>query len=76
MFLRSLRNWSLVNSSATLGLVAAGFVAASAVGIRRPALALLLGFVLFPATTWIPMLLATVIAVAVIGKRSAELPSH
>jgi H+/Cl- antiporter ClcA len=66
----------LVNSSATLGLVAAGFVAASAVGIRRPALALLLGFVLFPATTWIPMLLATVIAVAIIGKRSAELPSH
>lgn len=65
-----------VNSSATLGLVAAGFVAASAVGIRRPALALLLGFVLFPSTTWIPMLLATVIAVAVIGKRSAELPSH
>jgi H+/Cl- antiporter ClcA len=66
----------LVNSSATLGLVAAGFVAASAVGLRRPALALLLGFVLFPATTWIPMLFATVIAVAVIGKRSAELPSH
>ena len=66
----------LVNSSATLGLVAAGFVAASAVGIRRPALALLLGFVLFPSTTWIPMLLATVIAVAVIGKKSAELPSH
>jgi H+/Cl- antiporter ClcA len=66
----------LVNSSATLGLVAAGFVAASAVGIRRPALALLLGFVLFPATTWIPMLFATVIAVALIGKRSAELPSH
>jgi H+/Cl- antiporter ClcA len=66
----------LVNSSTTLGLVAAGFVAASAVGIRRPALALLLGFVLFPATTWIPMLLATVIAVAVIGKRSAELPRH
>jgi H+/Cl- antiporter ClcA len=66
----------LVNSSAILGLVAAGFVAASAVGIRRPALALLLGFVLFPSTTWIPMLLATVIAVAVIGKRSAELPSH
>jgi H+/Cl- antiporter ClcA len=66
----------LVNSSATLGLVAAGFVAASAVGIRRPALALLLGFVLFPSTTYIPMLLATVIAVATIGKRSAELPSH
>ncbi len=66
----------LVNSSATLGLVAAGFVAASAVGIRRPALALLLGFVLFPSTTYIPMLLATVIAIAVIGKRSAELPSH
>ena len=66
----------IVNSSATLGLVAAGFVAASAVGIRRPALALLLGFVLFPSTTYIPMLLATVIAVAVIGKRSAELPSH
>ena len=66
----------LVNSSATLGLVAAGFVAASAVGIRRPALALLLGFVLFPSTTYIPMLLATVIAVAVIGNRSAELPSH
>ena len=66
----------MVGSSATLGLVAAGFVAASAVGIRRPALALLLGFVLFPSTTYIPMLLATVIAVAVIGKRSAELPSH
>lgn len=66
----------LVNSSATLGLVAAGFVAASAVGIRRPALALLLGFVLFPSTTYIPMLLATVIAIAVIGKKSAELPSH
>jgi H+/Cl- antiporter ClcA len=66
----------LVNSSATLGLVAAGFVAASAVGIKRPAFALLIGFILFPATTWIPMLLATVIAVAVIGKRSAELPSH
>ena len=66
----------LVNSSATLGLVAAGFVAASAVGIRRPALALLLGFVLFPSTTYIPMLLATVIAIAIIGKRSAELPSH
>ena len=66
----------LVNSSATLGLVAAGFVAASAVGIRRPALALLLGFVLFPSTTYIPMLLATGIAVAIIGKRSGELPSH
>ena len=66
----------LVNSSATLGLVAAGFVAASAVGIKRPAFALLIGFILFPSTTWIPMLLATVIAVAVIGKRSAELPSH
>ena len=66
----------LVNSSATLGLVAAGFVAASSVGIKRPAFALLIGFILFPSTTWIPMLLATVIAVAVIGKRSAELPSH
>ena len=66
----------IVGSSATLGLVAAGFVAASAVGIRRPALALLLGFVLFPSTTYIPMLLATVIAVVVIGKRSAEIPGH
>lgn len=66
----------LVSSSATLGLVAAGFVAASAVGIKRPAFALLIGFILFPSTTWIPMLLATVVAVAVIGKRSAELPSH
>ena len=66
----------LVNSSATLGLVAAGFVAASSVGIKRPAFALLIGFILFPSTTWIPMLLATVIAVAVIGKSSAELPSH
>lgn len=66
----------LVNSSATLGLVAAGFVAASAVGIKRPAFALLIGFILFPSSTWIPVLLATVIAVAVIGKRSAELPRH
>lgn len=66
----------LVNSSATLGLAAAGFVAASAVGIKRPVFALLIGFILFPSTTWIPMLLATVVAVAVIGKRSAELPSH
>ena len=66
----------LVSSSATLGLAAAGFVAASAVGIKRPAFALLIGFILFPASTWVPMLLATVIAVAVIGKRSAELPAH
>lgn len=66
----------VVNSSATLGLVAAGFVAASAVGIKRPALALLIGFVMFPATTLIPMLLATVVAVVVIGNKSIELPSH
>jgi len=66
----------LVNSSATLGLVAAGFVAASAVGIKRPAFALLIGLIMFPATTWIPMLLATVVAVAVIGNKSAELSSH
>lgn len=66
----------LVSSSATLGLVAAGFVAASAVGIKRPVFALLIGFILFPSSTWIPMLLATVIAVAVIGKKSAELPTH
>lgn len=66
----------LVNSSATLGLAAAGFVAASAVGIKRPVFALLIGFILFPATTWVPMLLATVIAIAVIGKKSVEPPSH
>ena len=66
----------LVNSTAVLGLVAAGFVAASAAGIKRPAFALLIGFILFPTSTGIPMLLATVIAVAVIGKRSAELPTH
>ncbi len=66
----------LVNSSATLGLVAAGFVAASAVGLKRPVFALLIGIIMFPATTWIPMLLATVVAVAVIGDKSAELSSH
>lgn len=66
----------LVNSSATLGLVAAGFVAASAVGIKRPVFALLIGIIMFPSTTWIPMLLATVVAVAVIGNKSTELSSH
>lgn len=66
----------VVNSSATLGLVAAGFVAASAVGIKRPVFALLIGIIMFPSTTWIPMLLATVVAVAVIGNKSAELSSH
>ncbi|CAB4345378.1 unannotated protein [freshwater metagenome] len=52
------------NSSAPLAFAAAGFVAASAVGIRKPVLALLLGLLLFPKETWIPMLLATVIAMA------------
>lgn len=66
----------LVNSSATLGLVAAGFVAASAVGIKRPVFALLIGIIMFPSTTWIPMLLATVVAVAVIGNKSTEPSSH
>jgi H+/Cl- antiporter ClcA len=66
----------MVNSSATLALVAAGFVAATAVGIKRPVFALLIGFILFPATTWIPMLLATAVAIAIIGNRSAELTHH
>jgi hypothetical protein len=67
---------NVVDSSATLALVAAGFVAATAVGIKRPAFALLIGFILFPATTWIPMLLATAVATAVIGNKSAELTNH
>ncbi|MEI6109938.1 MAG: chloride channel protein [Actinomycetes bacterium] len=52
------------HSSAPLTFAAAGFVAASAVGLRKPMLALLLGILLFPKETWIPMLLATVIAIA------------
>jgi H+/Cl- antiporter ClcA len=67
---------NVVDSSATLSLVAAGFVAAIAVGIKRPVFAVLIGFILFPATTWIPMLLATAVAVAVIGNKSAELTNH
>jgi H+/Cl- antiporter ClcA len=59
----------LVGSSATLSLVAAGFVAASAVGIRRPLLALILGFVLFPQTTWLAMLLAAAISISMLNKR-------
>jgi H+/Cl- antiporter ClcA len=67
---------NVVDSSATLSLVAAGFVAAIAVGIKRPVFAVLIGFILFPATTWIPMLLATAVAVAVIGNKSAEVTNH
>jgi H+/Cl- antiporter ClcA len=52
------------NSSTPLTFVAAGFVAAAAVGIRKPVLAFLLGALLFPKQTWIPMLLATAIAMA------------
>ena len=51
-------------SSAPLTFAAAGFVAASAVGLKRPVIALLLGIMLFPKETWIPMLLATAIAMA------------
>jgi H+/Cl- antiporter ClcA len=63
----------LVGSSATLSLVAAGFVAASAVGIRRPLLALILGFVLFPQTTWLAMLLAAAISISMLNKRPVPL---
>ena len=63
----------LVGSSATLSLVAAGFVAASAVGIRRPLLALILGFVLFPQTTWLAMLLAAAISISMLTKRPVSL---
>jgi H+/Cl- antiporter ClcA len=63
----------LVGSSATLSLVAAGFVAASAVGIRRPLLALILGFVLFPQTTWLAMLLSAAIAISMLSKRPVSL---
>lgn len=63
----------LVGSSATLSLVAAGFVAASAVGIRRPLLALILGFVLFPQTTWLAMLLAAAISISMLNKRPVSL---
>jgi H+/Cl- antiporter ClcA len=63
----------LAGSSATLSLVAAGFVAASAVGIRRPLLALILGFVLFPQTTWLAMLLAAAISISMLNKRPVTL---
>jgi H+/Cl- antiporter ClcA len=63
----------IVSSSATLSLVAAGFVAASAVGIRRPLLALILGFVLFPQTTWLAMLLAAAISISMLSKRPVSL---
>jgi H+/Cl- antiporter ClcA len=63
----------LVGSSATLSLVAAGFVAASAVGIRRPLLALILGFVLFPQTTYLAMLLAAAISISMLNKRPVSL---
>ena len=63
----------LVGSSATLSLVAAGFVAASAVGIRRPLLALILGFVLFPQTTYLAMLLAAAISISMLNKRPVNL---
>jgi H+/Cl- antiporter ClcA len=63
----------LVGSSATLSLVAAGFVAASAVGIRRPLLALILGFMLFPQTTWLAMLLAAAISISMLNKRPVSL---
>ena len=63
----------LVGSTATLSLVAAGFVAASAVGIRRPLLALILGFVLFPQTTWLAMLLAAAISISMLNKRPVSL---
>lgn len=64
-----------VNSPAPLALVAAGFVAASAVGIKRPIIALFLGLLLFPKETWIPMLLATAIAIATTDKDKAAI-SH
>jgi H+/Cl- antiporter ClcA len=63
----------LVGSSATLSLVAAGFVAASAVGIRRPLLALILGFILFPQGTWLAMLLAAAISISMLNKRPVSL---
>jgi H+/Cl- antiporter ClcA len=55
---------AFTQSGTPLTFAAAGFVAASAVGIRKPALALLLGILLFPKETWISMLLATVVAIA------------
>jgi len=53
-----------VNTPAPLAFVAAGFVAASAVGIKRPVIALFIGLLLFPKETWIPMLIAAAIAMA------------
>ena len=61
----------LVNSPAPLALVAAGFVAASAVGIKRPVIALFIGLLLFPKETWIPMLIATAIAMATTDEQSS-----
>jgi hypothetical protein len=54
-------------------LVAAGFVAASAVGIRKPLLALILGFILFPQTTWLAMLLAAAISISMLNQRPVSL---
>jgi len=54
----------LTHSSSPLAFAAAGFIAASAAGLRKPLFALFLGVLLFPKETWIPMLLATAVVAA------------
>ena len=66
---------ALVSSNQPLTFAAVGFVTAVTVGIRKPLVSFILAILLFPEFTWLPMLLATGIAVAFI-RRTSEAVVH
>lgn len=65
-----------VGVDSTITLVAAGFVAGAAVGVRRPVFTLLLMILFFPSGVWPAMALATGAAALVLAWWPAPPPQH
>lgn len=66
----------MLGFDSTITLVAAGFVAGSAVGVRRPVFTLLLMILFFPSGVWPAMALATGAAALVLAWWPAPPPQH
>ena len=62
----------VVDSSATLALTAAGYVAACVVNLRKPVLVLVIFMFLFPSSTWLAMAIAMAIGSMLMSKESAS----
>ena len=61
---------SLFGYSNTLAFAGVGFVSAVTVALRKPILSIVLGFLFFPASTWLALLIGTGVALAVVRQQS------